>query len=363
MRRDRSVTLFAGPFLWQKIGMPAWRGIPFFVLFLLGCEGADDGGGAGGSAPEKPVGTKPRQGPPAFAVGGFSVQVPSITIQPGEELFPCFIAPLERTGPSRVVGGGTVTVGKGMHHGNITSRPKTGEGFRPCPDDGGLAGEAGDVLAGGAVLFGSTTQVEGQEWRTFPDGMGFPIGDDSEIVLRLHLLNTSQEPIDVAPKYEWFTIDEAQVTHLLGPLIWRYASFEIPPNAEATVTTDCTLGTAEPMHIVDMMPHMHKLGTAFKASFIGGDLDGQMFLDSPGYNPDGLITSFDPAVVIQPGDGFQFSCTWKNTFDKTILEGVGDNEMCMMFGYAWPYESALSAVAAPGGGCAMLPVPKPQGWE
>jgi hypothetical protein len=37
-------------------------------------------------------------------------------------------------------------------------------------------------------------------------------------------------------------------------------------------------------------------------------------------------------VVIQPGDGFSFSCTWKNTFDKPIVEGVGDDEMCMMFG-------------------------------
>ena len=24
------------------------------------------------------------------------------------------------------------------------------------------------------------------------------------------------------------------------------------------------------------------------------------------------------------------------TLDKTITEGIGDNEMCMLFGYAWP---------------------------
>jgi hypothetical protein len=339
------------------------RLFPLCVLLLAACDTTETDGASGGSD-DPPVGTKPRQGPPAFVVGGFKVELPPLTVAPGEERFPCFIVPLERTGPSRVVGGGSVSVGKGMHHGNITSRPKTGEGLRPCPDDEGLVGgEAGDVLAGGAVLFGSTTQVEGVEWRTFPDGMGFPIGDDSEVVLRMHYLNVTQEPIDVAPKYEWYTIDEAKVTHLLGPLIWRYAAFEIPPNAELTVSTDCTLGAAEPMHIVDMMPHMHKLGTSFTAGFIGGELDGQLFLDSAGYNPDGLITSFDPAAVIQPGDGFSFSCTWKNTFDKTIEEGVGDDEMCMMFGYAYPYESAMSAFAAPGGGCALLPSPKPKGWE
>jgi hypothetical protein len=341
---------------WAAFGVAA-------ALWGLGCGEGSGADGAGGGV-DAPVGTKPKQGPPAHVVGGFSVQLDPIVVQPGEELFPCLIYPLTLTGPSRVVGGGSVTVGKGMHHGNITSRPKTGEGVRPCPDDGGLiGGEGSDILAGGAVLFGSTTQVEGTEWRTFPEGMGFPIGDDSEVVLRMHYLNVTSEPIEVAPKYEWYTIDESKLTQLLGPLIWRYGAFEIPPNGELTVSTDCTVGAAEPMHIVDMMPHMHKLGTSFKTTLIGGELDGTVILDSPGYNPDGLITSFDPAVVVQPGDGFSFSCTWKNTFDKTIVEGVGDNEMCMMFGYAYPYESAFSAFAAPGGGCAMLVPPRPKGWE
>jgi hypothetical protein len=110
-------------------------------------------------------------------VGGFVAEMPPSTLAPGDETYPCMIIPLELEGPSRIVGGGSVTVGNGMHHGNITARPKTGEGVRPCPaEEGLLGGEAGDILKGGAVLFGSTTQFEGTEWRTFPDGMGFPIG-------------------------------------------------------------------------------------------------------------------------------------------------------------------------------------------
>jgi hypothetical protein len=319
----------------------------------------------GETRPDVPEGKKPTQGPPANVVGGFAVDLPSVTLQPGEEIFPCYIAPLVMNGPSRVVGGGSVTVGKGMHHGNITSRPKTGEGFRDCPEgSGALDGEAGDILAGGSVLFGSTTQVEGTEWRTFPDGMGFPIGDDAEVVLRMHYLNPTQAPITLAPKYEWYTIDEATVVELLGPLIWRYAAFEIPPHGELTVTADCVLPTNLPaMHIVDMMPHMHKLGTNFHAAYVDGELAGEKFLDSSGYNPDGLITTFDPAVEIQPGETFRFSCTWKNTFDKPIVEGVGDNEMCMMFGYAYPYDSAFSAFKGGDGSCVTLSPPRPKGWE
>ncbi|MFO0611763.1 MAG: hypothetical protein U0414_04185 [Polyangiaceae bacterium] len=318
--------------------------------------------------PEIPDAKKGKQGPPAFQVGGFKVDVPEQTLQPGEETYPCFIAPLDRTGASRVVGGGSLTVTAGMHHGNIVARPKTGEGFRPCPpDEGAIAGEAIDVLNGGSVLFGSSTQVVGTEWRTFPDGMGFPIGDDFEIVLRLHYLNATPEVVKLAPKYEWFTIDESKVTHLLGPFIWQFSGFHIPPHANLTVTGECAI--LAPENIVSLMPHMHKLATGFQATFRGGVLDGDSFLDSPGFNPDGVIASYEPAIdlaqgatTVEPGMGFDFSCSWENTFDKEIVEGVGDNEMCMAFGYAWPYESAYSAVAQDGS-CIVLAPPYPKGWE
>ena len=104
--------------------------------------------------------------------------------------------------------------------------------------------------------------------------------------------------------------------------------------------------------IVDVMPHMHKLGTAFTASFVGGPHDGELFVDSSGFNPDGLIQSFEPALEVE--QGFRFSCSWQNTFDKVIVEGTGDNEMCMLFGYAYPYEAAFSAMSVPGGQCLTI---------
>lgn len=317
--------------------------------------------------PEIPDATKGKQGPPAFLVGGFKADVPEQTLQPGEETYPCFIIPLAREGASRVVGGGKITVGPGMHHGNIVARPKTGEGVRECPpDEGAIAGEAIDVLNGGSVLFGSSTQIVGTEWRTFPDGMGFPIGDDLEIVLRLHYLNATPDVVKLAPKYEWFTIDETKITKLLGPFIWQYGGFKIPPHSKLTVTGACNI--LAPTNIVSLMPHMHKLATGFDATFKGGVLDGEPFLESPGFNPDGVIASYEPAVdlgqgraEVDPDMGFNFSCTWDNSFDKEIVEGVGDNEMCMAFGYAWPYETAYSALATDSS-CVVIAPPYPKGW-
>jgi hypothetical protein len=320
---------------------------------ITACGGAEDAGGP--TAPAFSQGKPPLHQPPANVVGGFSIDLPAEEIAPGEERSPCYIFPLEVEGPSRFVGGGVLHTAPGMHHGNITTRKTTGEGFRPCPDDGGsgIGGEAADILDGGTVLFASSTQISGDEWQSFPDGIGFRIKDGYEIVARMHYLNATGAPITVAPRYEWFTIDEATLAQEIGPFAWTYRGFEIPPRSELTVGAACRL--PEPMHLVNVLPHMHALGKAFTAEFVGGPLDGQPFLESAGYDPDrGVLLQYDPAIDLGQGDGARFSCTWANPTDKTIVEGIGDNEMCILFGYAWPPEHAFSTSATGEESCLAL---------
>src|SRR5579864_6872140 len=116
------------------------------LLFTLavGC------GGSSGFTKGHP----PARQPPANAVGGFSIQLPTTTMMPGDEILPCYIFPLDLQGPSHVVGGATLNATPGLHHGNITTRPKTGDGIRPCSAADAMGGsEALDILNGGAVLF------------------------------------------------------------------------------------------------------------------------------------------------------------------------------------------------------------------
>ncbi|MFO0761168.1 MAG: hypothetical protein U0359_32115 [Byssovorax sp.] len=323
------------------------------MLVAGACASACTSGGADPfpplpERPSIPEGKPPRRSPPKDPVGGFSIEVPKVHLKPGGEISPCYVFPLEVTGPSRLVGGGSLTVGPGMHHGNITTRPKTGEGIRPCPpDDSGLAGEAIDIVKGGAVLFGSSTQLTGTEWQSFPEGMAYRIRDGYEIVARMHYLNVTSETLEIAPKYTWYTIAEEALTEELGPFAWNYNDIHIPPNTKMTDTGVCDLPA--PMHIVNVLPHMHKLGTGFQARFLGGPLDGELFLDSPGYDPEkGVMEQYDPAVDLSQGDGMSFSCTWNNTLDKEIELGIGDNEMCILFGYAYPAENAFTTVADEG---------------
>jgi hypothetical protein len=309
--------------------------------------------------PADGLGHPPLAKPPANIVGGFSIQLPTTTLMPGDEQQPCWIFPVDLTGPSRLVGGAKLTVSRGMHHGNITTRPKTGEGIRPCDpskDPPLVGGEGFDIANGGAVLFASSTQVQGEEWHSFPDGYAFPIKEGHEIVARMHYLNSSTQALDVAPKYEWFTIDASKIVQTLAPFAWTYSYFTIPPHAMHTVTGSCRLPPG--MNVLMALPHMHKMGVGFDAAFLGGPKDGQSWLVSKGYDPDrGVSQMFQPAVDLSQGDGSTFSCSWNNTLDKPLVNGIGDNEMCILFGYAYPPEKTYSLTTSDSGGCIWAVAP------
>ena len=81
-----------------------------------------------------------------------------------------------------------------MHHGNITTHTKTGDGVRRCPVDA-INIPALDISGGGSVLFASSTQLVGTEWQRFPDGMGYRLREGDEIAAYMHYLNASTQPI------------------------------------------------------------------------------------------------------------------------------------------------------------------------
>jgi hypothetical protein len=331
------------------------RYVPVFlgIAAIAACGGTkSEGTPAPDAAPPRYGQSQPpNKSPPGNVVGSFSVQLPKVTMQPGDEKTPCWIFDLAPSGPSRTVGGGHIKVGPGMHHGNITTRPKTGSGTRECSvEDATMFGAEGvDIINRGAVLFASSTQLAGEEWQSFPAGMGFQLKDGFEIVARMHYLNAGAAPVDVSPTYEWFTIDESKIEHVLAPFVWVNKEFSLPPKSTTTVTS-ATCKLDKPMTVVSILPHMHKLGTRLEAQVVGGPHDGAAFLDSKGYDPvGGVMVQYAPPLDLSQGgagQGITFACTWNNTLDKTIVYGIGDNEMCEVFGYAYPPEATYSAIAS-----------------
>lgn len=329
------------------------------ALILAAC--ADSSGPLTPDETSLSMGRPPIGKAPENAAGGFAIEIPEETLLPGEEREPCYVFPLDVRGPSRLVTAGVVTTQSGMHHGNITSRGKTGDGVRTCKS-GTQEDLALEIANGGTVLFASSTQVRGVEWQRFPDGMAFRVPEQQEIVARMHYVNPSDKPLKIAPRYEWFTIAESDLTQRLAPFAWTYLKFHIPPKSALTVFGDCPL--SRPMHMVQALPHMHGLGRRFTISLSGGPRDGQLVLDNDSYGSRGEtdIRLYDPAIDLTQGglgSGARFSCSWQNTFDKIIEFGVGDNEMCILFGYAYPPQNSFSAAASEDIDCITISAPHP----
>ncbi|MFI5043018.1 MAG: hypothetical protein ACHQNA_14430, partial [Acidimicrobiales bacterium] len=343
-------------------------------LALLACGASPGSPGLAGASTDAGTATEaglpqahpPLQQGPAHPVGGFSVDLgdPSIPnlvgaaptdpiqVPPGGELFPCVVFPLVLQGTSHIVAAGQLTSSPGLHHGNITMRPSDGmAGIHACANTSWttdvIGSEAFDVLAGGQVLFGSTTQIKSNEWESFPPGMGFAIKDGQQIIAHMHYLNPTSQQLTPVPKYQWYTIDPATLSQQLYPFAWELKNFSVPPHTKQTFTGQCA--TSQPMNIVNVLPHMHQLGAGLDLGYLGGKMAGQPFLSSPGYAPDSTLqVQYTPAVDLSQGTGFSMACTWDNTTGQTIVEGTGINEMCMVFGYAWPKSGAYSAVISPG---------------
>jgi len=298
-------------------------------------------------------------------VGGFAIDLPPFTLQAGEEHQPCYVFPLVVDGPSHIVAAGSLSTGPGLHHGNITTRRKTGEGFRKCDNSPGDH-VAFDILEGGAVLFASSTQVAGTELAELPRRHGLP-RQGRRRGLRDRRPHALPEPDagggDGGARATAGTpLAEDGLQQELGAFAWTYSQFHIPPQSDFTVSAECYL--QKPMRVVNVLPHMHVLGRRFTAGLLGGPLDGRLFLDADyAARGDSDILQYDPAVDLSQGgagDGVRFACTWHNTFDKVINEGVGDNEMCILFGYAYPPENAYSALATPQADCLPVLPPPPK---
>lgn len=327
------------------------------ILLHWGALGACGGSDPTAQDPGLPGGRPPTPMAPANAVGGFFIELPPATLQPGEEQTPCYLFPVQLSGPSRLISASVLTTQIGLHHGNITSRARTGDGVRTC-EAGSTEDLALEISRGGTVLFASSTQVRGTEWQRFPDGMAVALPEDQEIVARMHYLNAGTTPITISARYQWFTIAQSDLKQELTPFAWDYLQFHIPPHSnQYTVRADCEL--SRPMFMVQALPHMHGLGRRFTIRLNGGPLDGYLALDNTSYGTRGDtdIRMFDPPIDLTQGGqgtGAGWSCTWDNPSDTVITEGLGANEMCILFGFGYPRQNTLSAAASEKADCFTL---------
>ncbi len=197
------------------------------------------------------------------------------------------------------------------------------------------------------VLSANSTQAHGTEQFAFDDGFAFELPGGFEVVTDLHLQNTTPDRLRVESAWDFYTMPADQVTNPTAMFVWFWSQLLIPARSDKTLTTTCEWGGGE---VVAIMPHTHQWATGFDVTFGTAEMDGNMpqlgtfRAQRPVYDrtsvglSDSDIEVYYPPVSTEGSSAVQFRCHFANSTDHEMYFGIGENEMCFLFGYTSPPE-------------------------
>jgi len=208
----------------------------------------------------------------------------------------------------------------GTHHTVVTftTTPAQPDGVVSCD----AATNAPDMIYGSGV---------GTEPLILPEGVAVEIPAGSQILVNLHLFNTSTEDITGNSGIEVVTMPEALVENRAEVILAGPLSFNIPAMTSGHVIDGrCTM--ADDVTVFAVMPHMHQLGTAMRVE-VGGELlfEGTYSFDDQRYH------DIAPELNLSSGTRVDVSCTYDNPTSSTVGFGDSSNqEMCFALLYRYP---------------------------
>lgn len=239
-----------------------------------------------------------------------------------------------------------MTTTKGVHHSNwfyVTGDTYAapdgtdGDGLWKCSDR-----DFNTVVAAGSggVLFAQSTQNT-DELQEFQDGAALKLPPHARIMVDLHLLNFYGE--DLAPQIhlEVGSIPEESVDTQLKGFAIEYVDLHIPPRSKSTFTTRCNFetfheslfGRPVDFHLHYLLPHYHSLGNLLRLQVYGGPHDGEIIYQTTDHIGGSLSARMDPPYDMTGALGMTVTCGYDNQSDSEIVWGVGNNEMCVLFGF------------------------------
>jgi hypothetical protein len=265
---------------------------------------------------------------------GFRIVAAPRTLAPGEEDEICLAWPFPHF-QNHVVYAGRLYTTKGLHHSHLIAKPvDPAVGPNPYPACHPGASDPFSKLPAVIpdVLFANSTQVTGEETLAFPPGKGFVVDPSREILTNIHFLNTTPDPLMVEVAYDFFTMPPADLTDEVAPFVLQVDDFDIPAHSAGVVGSTCPVFGGS---VVEMMPHTHKLATQVTADLlsVAGD---QRIIDNGAFDAASHIQMYDPPLDLTEVDDMKFECDFDNTTGQDIHYGIGQNEMCVFFGYVYP---------------------------
>ncbi len=202
--------------------------------------------------------------------------------------------------------------------------------------------EFGAVIAGG-VLFAQSTQARSEEQRFLPN-TAVLVPARSRIIATAHLLNASANAADTSMRARIDSLPPSQATTHLTPFRLTYFDLNIPASSKSAHTGSCDLATPYAARVGGpfglklhyVLPHYHQLGSGFRLEYVGGPHDGEAFFTQSAMFGEALGHTFPTPLDFAAvgATGIRFTCEHTNPRAQAVGWGVGDQEMCVMLGFA-----------------------------
>jgi hypothetical protein len=198
----------------------------------------------------------------------------------------------------------------------------------------------------------SATQNKALDWKLHP-GVGILFAPREPVLIQTHFVNVGALTTQGTARAK-ITLHPADPTTIKmhgGALFAQDRALVVPPGT-STVANRCQLtGDASENRTLTIMAftgHYHFRGVRFEVQRVRADGSlGEMLYEHDGYDdPSFQQYPVDPALVIHPGEGFEWRCTYQNDSDTTYWFGPNTqmNEHCNLFGFYYPTEVPQEAI-------------------
>jgi hypothetical protein len=283
-------------------------------LFLVACGGESAApNGAAGTA-----GTGGNADSGSTTLGWQDLISGSWQVPSGSEIYTCVRTTLDHDVSIRSF---EAINPRGTHHTVLTVGPPSApDGQTPC----------NSFEQHNTLIFGSGVGTNPFE---FPEGVAVRLHAGQQLLLNLHLFNTSGADITGTSGTRALVVEPSEVTAEAESILAGTLSLTLPPKEETKTLATCTINSESTLFGVQ--PHMHQLGTHMKVVARVGGVD-QVIHDGDYDFGEQPIYPMAP-LKMGPGDTLHVECTHMNTTDAVVNWGESSKaEMCHGGVYRYP---------------------------
>jgi hypothetical protein len=309
--------------------------LPLFALTLSACSGDD----------ASPATRAELLAAPA---PGSGVQYRMVsTLEPGTEVERCqlVVAPPE----GLRVHHEEVRFTRGSHHVLLYRTPYQ---QIPTADRNGVALDATQVhdCSDGpiarwevnGVIAGSQSSDGDSIVGKLPDGVALTVEPGTVLLMNTHYLNAGQEPLATDARINLHSLPEGAEAVEAGVLFYYNPFIHVPARERASARMRCHV--PHDISVLALQSHMHRRGVDFAAHLTDetGAALQEIYTNTEW---EGVpVQGFAPALHVKAGQGLDYRCTYQNSEDRVVAQGLTTrDEMCMLIGPYYPRNAALEA--------------------